>query len=684
GFCEMSGLTVCEKTEDFETANSEDIRQALSECGYTESDTGEIESIFNSTIDRLYGSTAFVKNFHSEEGEDISLVGGKGASLSELARIPGIDVPEGFHIITPAYDRFIAQNNIISLIKELEDLSEQWIRHKIDEQEEAAAIIESLIDEKSKEIRMAMENSEIPEEVKQEIILYYSNLSQQFGKTDGLSVAVRSSATAEDLPTASFAGQQDTFLNQKGADQVVGAVRKCWVSLYGNRAVYYRNQQRLAIIKEAVEREKVDLADILRDDSIFKHSTVKICAVVQVMIDAYGAGVGFTVDRAAGYPVISVSANYGLGESVVSGQVTPDSWLVDKEGNHRIVRKRLGEKAKAVYFAEEGVSWIDIDEERRKEYVFSDEKVREIAAKIKTIEDYYKKAHGWQFVDIEYAVDDKGRLYFLQARPETVWSQGASIVTVNEEAAEKAIPIFKGGLTGSFGAACGILRIAESLEDAEKRIDTESVLATTATVNQWTQVLTRAKAVVTDIGGEECHAALVMGELGRPAIVGTGNGLKVLREYEGSEVTVDANSKIVYLGRLPLEKGTISHSISTDRGLDLQTVDESWEEATRVGQTIVDSEGQRLIGKPIDPVQELQQDVYIKCHRRAAAILDCGEIVNFIKDGVHYVVFEDIFKFRERIREFSLEQLEELEAARRKSFEEYLQACRDFDGSAES
>jgi len=681
GFCEMSGLIVCEKTKDFETVDSEDIIQAsLSECGYPQDDAGEIESIFDNAIDR----STFVKNFASNEGRNILLVGGKGASLSELANIPGIDVPEGFYIITPAYDRFIAQNNIIGLIKELEDLSEQWIKYKINKEEKAVAKIESLIYKKSKEIKATMENSEIQDDVKQEIILYYNRLSQQFGEADGLSVAVRSSATAEDLPTASFAGQQDTFLNQKGADQVLGAVRKCWISLYGVRAVYYRNQQRLATIKETTKEENIDLASISKDNPIFKHSKVKICAVVQRMIEAYGAGVGFTIDRATGYPAISVGANYGLGESVVSGQVTPDSWLVEKGGDHRIIRKRLGEKARAVYFAEKGIAWIETDGEKRKEYVFEDKEVKEIAAKIETIGDYYKSTHEWQFVDVEYAVNDKGRLYFLQARPETIWSQDVSVIIVNEEAAKEATPVFKGGLTGSFGAASGILRIAERLEDAEKKVDTESILVTTATVNQWTQVLTRAKAVVTNIGGEECHAALVMGELGRPAIVGTNNGLEALRAYEGTEVTVDANNKTIYLGKLPLEKGTISHSISTNRGLDLQTAGESWEEATKIGQTIIDSEGQRLIGKPIDPVEALQQDVYIKCHKRAAAILDCGKIVNFIKDGVHYVMFGDIFKFRERIREFSLEELEKLEAARRQSFKEYLQACSDFDGSPES
>ncbi|RZN33514.1 MAG: hypothetical protein EFT35_10550, partial [Methanophagales archaeon ANME-1-THS] len=317
---------------------------------------------------------------------DILLVGGKGASLADLGNVPGVRVPAGFNVTVEAYERFLEVNNLRTPIKELEVLSEPWIKlelerlklggeregheTKLSELLERQKKLEDTIFAQGERIRAEMERGKVPPEVERAIRSHYLMLCQETGTKDA-PVAVRSSATAEDMPTASFAGQQETFLNVRGADNVVEAVKKCWISLYGKRAIYYRNAHRANFLKEAGKSSS--------DDPVFLHSRVHLCAVVMQMVNAKAAGVVFTVHRTTGWPGILIEANWGLGESVVGGKVIPDSWVVDPH-TWAIVEKNIGTKDKmVVYNAEGGTEWVETPEPMRDIFSLTDEQVIALA-----------------------------------------------------------------------------------------------------------------------------------------------------------------------------------------------------------------------------------------------------------------------------------------------------------------
>lgn len=502
---------------------------------------------------------------------DILVVGGKGASLADLGNVPGVKVPAGFNVTVAAYDHFIETNNLRSRIKELEVLSDPWIQLELEKlkleeapegrEKEIQKILErqreleAAIFAKGEQVRAEMERGRIPPEVEREIRSHYAQLCRELGINDA-PVAVRSSATAEDMPTASFAGQQETFLNVRGEDQVVEAVKKCWISLYGKRAIYYRNAHRAKFLHEAGKSTS--------DDPVFLHSRVHLCAVVMQMVDAKVAGVVFTVHRTTGWPGILVEANWGLGESVVAGKVIPDSWVVDPM-TWAIVEKNLGTKDKmVVYDAAGGTTWVETPEPMREIFCLTDEQVIALAKENKAIEaDYRRRKPGYKYGDDEFAVDKQDIIFELQHRPETVYSQkDENIIELKKrvvpelvaKAAEKAGDLLlRGGVTGSPGAITGRLNLIPDVSQID-RVQEGDIIVTVRTDPDWVPAMKRANGIITDVGGANCHAAIVSSELGIPCVVGTGLATEVLKRFNGELITLDADNKAVYRGELPLEE----------------------------------------------------------------------------------------------------------------------------------
>ncbi|RKY39133.1 MAG: hypothetical protein DRP72_00465, partial [Candidatus Omnitrophota bacterium] len=619
----------------------------------------------------------YVLEFNEEKVDNINLVGGKGRSLAELTKIEGINVPEGFIITTFAYDRFIEANRLMFFIKELENLSDKWIKLELKGAERSEKeVIESKIRSKGQNIRVLMEKGTIPQEIIEVIKEKYEKLCRDLG-AENISVAVRSSATAEDLPIASFVGQQDTFLNQRGVSSIIETVKKCWVSLYGDRSIIYRNQQRLTIIKREIEKGK-DITKALSENSIFKHSQVKLAVVIQRIINAYAAGVGFNVNVATGKEGIQIEMNYGLGESVVSGKVNPDVWLLDPEAE-KIEKKILGEKTQKVVCAEKGIRWIDTSNKERCNFVITDEKVKEIARQIKEISRYYKEKYGYEYMDTEFVIDKSGNLYFVQARPETIWSNKQKeaklkIRGIPIKEAKKAKVIFEGGITGFLGVASGILRVVDNLDDAITRVREGDILVAVMTHPEWDIVIRKVRGVIVDIGGTTSHTAIVSRELGIPSILAAGDATETLKKFDGYLVTLDAINRLIYEGRLPVVEGDLEEFIREDV-----------KRKKRVFRDHLihkeDKEGQ-WIGKPEYPLAGWQLELYIRAWRLVEQRFNI-KLRMKIENNTIYVNLEDLNKLGKIMVNLGIEELEKLFKERQETVNRFVECVDNFEISEE-
>ena len=435
---------------------------------------------------------------------DVALVGGKNSSIGEMVRElggKGIKVPGGFATTADAYRAYLMAN---SLDARIDDAITRWQDHKI------------TLHEAGSQVRAMILQGDWPKDIEADILGAYRELSRR-AKAADLPVAVRSSATAEDLPDASFAGQQETYLNVRGEKAVLAACRRCYASLFTDRAITYRQLKG------------------------FDHGKVALSIGVQRMVrsDTGGAGVMFSIDTESGFDkIVLVTAAWGLGENVVQGAVNPDEYEVykpflGKKDLTPIVKKSLGAKEmKMIYAGVAGGETRNVPTSRaeRAAFVLSDADILDLARMAVTIEDHYG-----QPMDMEWARDgDTGELFIVQARPETVQSR-ADIGAIKSYTVTKAgKPLLKGLSVGS-AVAAGRVSIIGSARDIDQFVD-GSVLVTGTTDPDWVPIMKRASAIVTDHGGRTSHAAIVSRELGLPAIVGTGNATHVL--HDDQEVTV--------------------------------------------------------------------------------------------------------------------------------------------------
>ncbi len=433
--------------------------------------------------------------------DDIALVGGKGANLGEMARA-GFPIPPGFVVTADAYFYFIEQTGIRERIAELlKDLD-------VENTEE--------LEKRTAEIRKLIESTPMLPEIAVEIKNAYARLAELVGASvlrDPPFVAVRSSATAEDLPDASFAGQQATYIYVKGPDAVIEHVKKCWASLFTARATYYRAKQG------------------------FDHMKVGLAAVVQKMVDSEVSGIMFTAHPVTGEPKIIIEAGWGQGEALVSGMVTPDRYIVDKN-TFQILEKHIAEQKEMIVRGPGGGSQkVEVPPDMRKKQKLPDDKIVALAKIGAQIEKHYGHPQ-----DIEWAME-KGRLYIVQSRNITTIGKFSG-QSSPEEGETDAEPILK-GLPASPGYATGTVKIIHDISELSK-VQKGDILVTTMTTPDMVPAMEKAAAIITDEGGMTCHAAIVSRELGIPAVVGTEKATKVLKD--GDVVTVDAYKGLVYKG----------------------------------------------------------------------------------------------------------------------------------------
>jgi pyruvate,water dikinase len=458
----------------------------------------------------------FVKWFEEIGATDVALVGGKNASLGEMIRnlgSKGVNVPSGFAITVEGYKYLVDKAGIGAQIRDaLAGLDTHDMKN---------------LAERGKEIRILITHSRCPEELEEEIRDCYRRMEERYGKN--VDVAVRSSATAEDLPTASFAGQQASYLNVRGEDDVLKKVMDCFASLFTNRAISYR------------------------EDHGFDHLGVYLSVGVQKMIrsDLASSGVMFTIDTESGFrDVVYITGSYGLGENVVQGIVDPDQFYVFKptlkEGFRPIVEKKLGTKGeKLIYGAgEAGTQQKKLRIEEQREFALSDKEILTLAKWACVIEDHYGVP-----MDIEWAKDGvTGEVFIVQARPETVHSHEdtASLRTYVLEGKGKLL------LTGeSVGTKIGQGEV-HIIEDSSEihKFKKGQILVTEMTDPDWEPILKMAGGIITNKGGRTCHAAIVSRELGVPCVISTGNGTEVLKGVKDVTIDCSQGKGCVYEGKL--------------------------------------------------------------------------------------------------------------------------------------
>ncbi|MEO7433290.1 MAG: phosphoenolpyruvate synthase [Dokdonella sp.] len=456
---------------------------------------------------------------------DLAKVGGKNASLGEmignLANL-GVSVPGGFATTAQAFQDYLEKSGLAKRI--LDRLATLDVEN-VDELTKAGP-----------EIRGWIVDTALPADLDQAIRDAYAKLCKDAG-ADNVAVAVRSSATAEDLPDASFAGQQETFLNVVGIDDVLHKVKEVFASLYNDRAIAYRVHHG------------------------FKHEDVFLSAGVQLMVrsDIGAAGVLFTLDTESGFrDVVFVTGSYGLGEMVVQGAVNPDEFYVYKPtlsaGKPAILRRQIGAKQQRMVYSStpgERVRIEDTPPADRRRFCLSDEDVHELAKQSLVIEKHYGRP-----MDIEWAKDGgTGKLYIVQARPETVKSRARTTQIERFQLKEHGKTIVEGRSIGQ-KIGSGKARVIRSIKDMS-RVEPGDVLVADMTDPDWEPVMKRAAAIVTNRGGRTCHAAIIARELGVPAIVGTGNGLEMIQD--GQDVTIscaEGDTGFVYEGQLAFERIT--------------------------------------------------------------------------------------------------------------------------------
>lgn len=467
---------------------------------------------------------------------DIEKVGGKNASLGEMLQnlsALGINIPNGFVITVAAYHKFLEENKLKETIRGIID--------SIDYEN-----IESLR-RGGLQVRQLLKNSRFPKELSELIIDAYFKLSKTYGQ-EVTDVAVRSSATAEDLPDASFAGQQETYLNVRGPAQLIDSVRNCFASLFTDRAISYRKS-------------------FGYDDF---NIGLSVCIQKMVRSDLGASGVAFSIDTESGFKdAVVINASFGLGEMIVQGSVSPDEYIVFKpalkKGFAALIEKKMGVKDKMMVYGDdtdERVKVIQTEKGFRNRFSIKDETALKLAEWVMKIEDYYTRIKGkWTPMDVEWAVDGLTKdLFIVQARPETIHSQKNHNMITEYRIADQSrgdSVVVKGIAVGD-KIAGGRVNILFSLD---KRVieghefKAGDVLVTDMTDPDWEPIMKKASAIVTNKGGRTCHAAIVARELGVPAIVGCGNATDILAE--GQHVTVscaEGEVGLVYNGEIEFER----------------------------------------------------------------------------------------------------------------------------------
>ena len=459
--------------------------------------------------------------FEEVTNKDVGLVGGKNASLGEMYQKltkKKINIPNGFALTARAYRNFIRESGLMEEIKEiLKDLDTRNMKN---------------LSERGEKVRQAIMAAELPKYLKEEIAAAYQKMEKQYGRN--ADTAVRSSATAEDLPDASFAGQQETYLNIRGIHNVIYATKQCIASLFTNRAISYR------------------------EDKGFDHFTIALSVGVQKMVrsDRSVSGVMFSIDTESGFrDAVVINASYGLGENIVKGAVTPDEFYIFqptlKKGFKPIIEKNLGSKMIKMIYSAEGKSStknVAVPKEDRKKFCIAEKEILKLAEWATIIEKHYKRP-----MDMEWAKDGvTGKLFIVQARPETAQSV-RDLNVLEEYILKRKSRILCSGASVGYKIGRGVVNMIKDANEIDK-FQKGQVLVTEMTDPDWEPIMKIASAIVTNSGGRTCHAAIVSRELGIPCVVGTRNATEVLKSGKGVTVScAEGEEGYVYEGLLDFE-----------------------------------------------------------------------------------------------------------------------------------
>ena len=462
-------------------------------------------------------TTKLILWFDEVSIKDIPLVGGKNASLGEMYRKlqgKGLKIPNGFTLTATAFRHFLSETKIdVKVYRLLKNINTKNV---------------SELQKKGKELRDMIISKEFPEGITQAILEAYKKLSAQY-KTNSVDVAVRSSATAEDLPNASFAGQQETYLNIKGEKALLQASKKCIASLFTDRAISYRS------------------------DWGFSHFNIALSVCIQKMVrsDKASSGVAFTIDTESGFrDVVIINSAYGLGENIVKGKVNPDEYIYFKKTD-TIVSKHIGTKKIKMIYSEDGLRPtrdVRVSIKKQRSFCLNNKEIMQLARQAMRIEKYYKRP-----MDIEWAKDGRdNKLYIVQARPETVEARKQTHM-FEEYKIQKKSQILLTGQSIGYRIGSGAVSVVKSVKQMSK-FKPGSVLVTRMTDPDWEPIMKMASAIVTDSGGRTCHAAIVSRELGIPCVVGTKKSTSVLKNR--MKVTIscaEGEEGYVYSGILPFK-----------------------------------------------------------------------------------------------------------------------------------
>jgi pyruvate,water dikinase len=516
---------------------------------------------------------------------DVAKVGGKCANLGEMVSKTNVPVPPGFAITSAAYDFFVKKNNLAKRI----DLEIKKVKDSNDTEK---------LNEVGSKVRELIIKAKIPQELEKAIVESYHKLQKQTKKK--LFVAVRTSATSEDLPGASFAGQGETYLNVRGDKRLIEAVKKCYASLYTNRFIFYRIQKG------------------------FSHQKISMSVAVQMMVESKAAGVIFSLDVSNGNPnVIIIEGAWGLGEYIVKGEVTPDNFVVRKK-DLSIIKRKINVKP-VMLKNKKGGGTIrkNVPPSLRKKPVLSDAQVRELARYSLLLEKHYKIAQ-----DTEWALDEKlNKLFLVQTRPETVWSVRKTLGETRTLEIKKSI---LKGLAASPGVGAGKVKIVNNLNELAK-VGQGDVLVTKMTSPDMVPAMSRAAGIVTDEGGITSHAAIVSRELGIPCVVGTEAATRTLKEDQ--EITVDGNAGAVYDGLMKIEKAEekIEHVRKTK---------------THVYVNLgIPNEAKRVASMPVDGVGLMREEFILATEigEHPLAMIEqgrSGEFIDKLANGIKTVAKE--------------------------------------------
>ncbi len=463
----------------------------------------------------------FIKWFEDVTIKDVSLVGGKNASLGEMIgslSSKGVMVPGGFAVTADGYRYYLSENHLDEKINSL------LLNLDKNNLKELSSIGSS--------VRALILNASFPEALQKEITESYQELCKKYGQD--CDVAVRSSGTAEDLPEASFAGQQETFLGVRGVEKLIDSCKKSFASLFTDRAISYRIDHSFGYLSIALS---IGIQKMVRSD--------KACA-----------GVIFTLDTETGFRnVIMINSSYGLGESVVSGKVNPDEFYVHKEtllnGYKPILKKRLGDKSNKIVYSQDGTVTEDVTLEEQQKFSLTDDEILQLSKYALIIEDHYSKKYDrWMPMDIEWAKDGVDqKLYIVQARPETVHARQENNILESYELLEEGKVLIEGRAVGR-KIVSGKAKVIDSPENIGE-VKKGDILVTDMTDPDWEPIMKLASGIITNRGGRTCHAAIVSRELGIPAIVGTSNVTSVIKS--GQSITMDCSGGevgTVYEGEL--------------------------------------------------------------------------------------------------------------------------------------